>query len=210
MNTTEEAREYFKPLTYEDITEENFNLLVSMLEEKFKKWNKKIEENRASSNPHSGYLFKISPKTVYNPKVYYDDRFCAFIKVICDNYSEREGISFNSDGFIGFAGWSDSTNVQPFLDVFEKWVDILKAHKRVECHLDTPLKSIKHYNPDIFVGEFPQNPIEGTMVIKDGIPYIYYGSWKSLQPTEEKLLKIIDIVNSSENCLLKQRLLEVL
>lgn len=40
-------------------------------------------------------------------------------------FINREAISFNSDGFIGFAGWADNTNVQPFLRAFNNWVNEL-------------------------------------------------------------------------------------
>lgn len=47
-------------------------------------------------------------------------------------FKRREAISFNSDGFIGFAGWADSRNVQPFLKVFKEWVSYL-----VDGHMGT-------------------------------------------------------------------------
>jgi len=37
------------------------------------------------------------------------------------HFKEREAISFNQDGFIGFAGWADSTNVVPFLKAFNRF-----------------------------------------------------------------------------------------
>lgn len=46
----------------------------------------------------------------------------AFLSVSGFYFSGREAISFNSDGFIGFAGWADDVNVQPFLRAFQKWI----------------------------------------------------------------------------------------
>ena len=49
-------------------------------------------------------------------------------------FKRREAISFNTEnkngfGFIGFSGWSDSSNVQPFLRAFDKWIDcVIKNH----------------------------------------------------------------------------------
>ena len=43
-----------------------------------------------------------------------------------NHFNRREAISFNPDGFIGFAGWSDSTNIQPFLRAFDKWINTIK------------------------------------------------------------------------------------
>lgn len=37
-------------------------------------------------------------------------------------FDNREAITFNSDGFIGFAGWADDTNVQPILAGFKDWI----------------------------------------------------------------------------------------
>ena len=37
-------------------------------------------------------------------------------------FDDREAASFNTDGFIGFAGWADDTNIQPVLAGFVDWV----------------------------------------------------------------------------------------
>jgi hypothetical protein len=36
-------------------------------------------------------------------------------------FNRREAITFNRDGFIGFCGWSDSTNSQPIYAAFVEW-----------------------------------------------------------------------------------------
>ena len=41
-------------------------------------------------------------------------------------FSGREAITFNQNGFIGFAGWASDYNVKPFIDAFDKWIDWLK------------------------------------------------------------------------------------
>lgn len=35
----------------------------------------------------------------------------------------RQAVTFQEDGFIGFAGWSDDTNIQPIIRAFMAWVD---------------------------------------------------------------------------------------
>lgn len=50
----------------------------------------------------------------------------AAITVSGSYFDKREGITFNQDGFIGFAGWASSNNVKPFVDAFEKWLDWLR------------------------------------------------------------------------------------
>lgn len=48
----------------------------------------------------------------------------AFLRVDGCYFRGREAISFNEDGLIGFAGWADDVNVQPFLRAFAKWVNV--------------------------------------------------------------------------------------
>lgn len=38
-------------------------------------------------------------------------------------FSKREGITFNENGFIGFAGEFSTVNTQPILDAFIEWCD---------------------------------------------------------------------------------------
>jgi hypothetical protein len=45
----------------------------------------------------------------------------AELRCRADYFDNREAISFNTDGFIGFAGWADDTNVRPILDGFKAW-----------------------------------------------------------------------------------------
>ena len=53
----------------------------------------------------------------------------AYIRVQGSYFGDREGISFNPEKqFIGFAGWSDSINVQPFLSAFMEWVNKYKKN----------------------------------------------------------------------------------
>ncbi len=38
----------------------------------------------------------------------------------------RQCVTFEPSGFIGFAGWSDDTNIQPIIRAFMAWVDETK------------------------------------------------------------------------------------
>lgn len=51
----------------------------------------------------------------------------AELRCRADYFDNREAISFNTDGFIGFAGWADDTNVKPILEGFKRWVGELAA-----------------------------------------------------------------------------------
>lgn len=42
-------------------------------------------------------------------------------------FDDREAVTFNPDGFIGFAGWADDTNIKPILEAFNEWVQDMTA-----------------------------------------------------------------------------------
>lgn len=48
-----------------------------------------------------------------------------YAQVRCKAYyfDDREAVSFNTDGFIGFAGWADDNNIKPVLAGFVDWID---------------------------------------------------------------------------------------
>lgn len=46
-----------------------------------------------------------------------------FMSCRTEQWKSREAVSFNCDGFIGFAGWAaDDNNVQPILEGVVNWV----------------------------------------------------------------------------------------
>lgn len=47
---------------------------------------------------------------------------CAELRCRSAYFRDREAVTFNDNGFIGFAGWADETNVVPVLDGFAEWV----------------------------------------------------------------------------------------
>lgn len=56
-------------------------------------------------------------------------RKCAFLRGHSHYFKNREIVSFNPDEeFIGFAGWSDDTNIRPILDGFEQWLEWMKEN----------------------------------------------------------------------------------
>lgn len=42
-------------------------------------------------------------------------------------FDNREAVTFNPDGFIGFAGWADDHNIKPVLAGFTAWVAKMNA-----------------------------------------------------------------------------------
>lgn len=59
-------------------------------------------------------------------------RMWAGIRCRSHYFDDREVVSFNPDGFIGFAGLASSENAMPILQGFKKWVCELDLNKRIE------------------------------------------------------------------------------
>lgn len=116
--TTNEAREYFKNkgLTYDSITEGDILILAMMLEKEIKKSNKAGETSTSTITLSK----KVDMKKKTNGHI-----ICCFLYVNSHYFEQREAISFNRDGFIGFAGWADQGNTNPLLRAFLKWCDYL-------------------------------------------------------------------------------------
>ena len=51
----------------------------------------------------------------------------AYLFVNSFYWNQREAISFNKDGFIGFAGWADDLNVKPICEAFLEWCDYMEG-----------------------------------------------------------------------------------
>lgn len=212
LKTSEEAREYFKPLTYKDLTEISFKQLVAFLEGHLGEWNRKVLIDRAKNNYDNRYYMTIHPHKKYSkyPGTRYE-KDKAFIIVKCDNYSFREGISFNKDGFIGFAGWSDKDNVRPFLDAFEEWVAFIKATKYNFNELEQKL--FGGYTYLGIVKDFPENPNNLDFVIKDGKRYMYLDEWTELDfRSNEQILfeNIYNTVEKASNSKLKREIKQLI
>lgn len=125
--SNEEARQYFadKGLTYDDITEGDILTLVMLLNKHIKAANK--------SHETSVETMRLSDKKVIKRKSNGSIIQC-YLYLNSHYFTQRECISFNSDGFIGFAGWADQGNTNPILRAFLEWCDILadagSSHKK--------------------------------------------------------------------------------
>lgn len=120
--TTKEARQYFrdKGLSYHDITEGDILSLLMLLNREIKKSNKAGETSVSTMHMSS----KIDMKKRTNGTI-----IKCFLYVNSHYFTRREAISFNEDGFIGFAGWADQGNTNPLLRAFLRWCDDLAAAK---------------------------------------------------------------------------------
>jgi hypothetical protein len=120
--TTKEARQYFrdKGLSYHDITEGDILSLLMLLNREIKKSNKAGETSVSTMHMSS----KINMKKRTNGTI-----IKCFLYVNSHYFTQREAISFNEDGFIGFAGWADQGNTNPLLRAFLRWCDDLAEAK---------------------------------------------------------------------------------
>jgi hypothetical protein len=120
LTNSEEARDRFKSLglTYKDITQKALIELVEILNQELVKFDNKG--------------FKMKLEKVLQKDVHFNTKG-AFVKAFFKvsgafegqkpYFRKREAISFNTDGFIGFAGWSDSKNILPLLKAFDRWME---------------------------------------------------------------------------------------
>lgn len=115
----DEAREYFKNkvLSYDDITAGDICVLVMLLNKHIKAACKNHE-----MSVDSMYMSeKIKSKYKTNGKL-----IECYLFINSHYFTQRECISFNKDGFIGFAGWADSSNTAPIIKSFVEWCDYLE------------------------------------------------------------------------------------
>ena len=112
--TTDMARETFKglDLTYDVIKKEDLLLLSEILSKHLKKH----------------LLFPMRMSKIIKSEFDRKGLIRASLTVNGSYFKRREAITFNGDGFIGFAGWSGGNNIQPILNGFIEWCNIL--HKR--------------------------------------------------------------------------------
>lgn len=111
------ARELFaSKLSYEQITANDIRALEGFLAIEYAKH----ERNGFHMDMRPSYRKKYQPQI----NLAEDGKGIksAFLRVSGFYFQGREAISFNSDGFIGIAGWADNTNVKPFLRAFHKWI----------------------------------------------------------------------------------------
>lgn len=121
--TNEEARAYFKNkgLTYDDIKEGDIGALMILLGQEYKKSNAAWE-----TSVNTMYLSKkVDAKYKGDGSI-----IKCFLYTNSHYFTRRECISFNEDGFIGFAGWADDGNTNPIKRAFMRWCDALAEGKR--------------------------------------------------------------------------------
>lgn len=114
----DDARQYFKDkgLTYDVLSTYTIDLLASIIQNEIMSMRKDQDDC---------ILLRIND-CKYSKKQLKANKFDnAYLTVKGTYFDNREAISFNTDGFIGFAGWAGTKNTQPFINGFVKWCDKL-------------------------------------------------------------------------------------
>lgn len=127
--TNDEARSYFreKGLSYDSINEGDILVLVMMCQQELKKSCKAGETSTSTMRLSE----KIDMKRKTNGAI-----VSCFLYMNSHYFTRREAISFNENGFIGFAGWADQGNVNPLLRAFLHWCDYLAGDERFSFNPD--------------------------------------------------------------------------
>lgn len=121
MNLRDEARQYFNEtlgLTYQNLRKDDLLRLKTYLTKAFQDY---------ATEVNVGPL-QLSQKCLQR---YSSDGTlkAAYFFVDSDYFEEREAISFNTDGFIGFCGWASDRNAKPFVEAFKVWCDDLNTSR---------------------------------------------------------------------------------
>lgn len=119
MSERQIAREYFKKsnLTYDDIDMNDIYKLIQILNVKI------TETNSCMLMINEPKLRERNTNVKLNKK---GKLVFAKIRVKGTYFADREAITFNEDGFIGFCGWADGYNLTPFIVGFKEWCDYLE------------------------------------------------------------------------------------
>ena len=115
--TTDKARQYFKDcnIDYSKITRANIDLLIEFIEYNLKE--------------HKHFPMRLS-KIVHYDEDRLGFKHC-YLYVNGDYFKKRQAISFEKEDWIGFAGWACTNNVQPFIEAFMRWCDLMKNKTNV-------------------------------------------------------------------------------
>ena len=112
--TREEARQAFKDskIEYAELSYMDIKMLTIYVDNEFKE---------AFINDEINSMMYTNKK-IQIKKDKYLNLTAAFLFVDGSYFEKRECISFNQDGFIGFAGWASDKNVKPIIKGFIKWL----------------------------------------------------------------------------------------
>ena len=110
--TREQAREAWAAsgLSYADLTSVNLRQLRGMIDRAMQ------EAGLMRGSYRAAQRFRLHLE---------DARPWADLRCRSDYFDDRQAITFEPGGFIGFAGWADDFTVQPILSAFCKWMKLV-------------------------------------------------------------------------------------
>lgn len=114
--TRDDARHAFAAsgLSYDDLTQANLRRLISL-----------IDADMKESGLMEGFRMRRKCKLVE-----IGGQKSAALRCKAFYFDDREAVTFNPDGFVGFGGWADDENIRPILSGFTAWVREMAAVKR--------------------------------------------------------------------------------
>lgn len=120
MIKNDDARAYFveKGLTYSMLTEALIEQLKVFVSEELDMY--RLTEDGKAMDMRLRKTLKKQVKVLKRSGLIF-----AYLRVDGSYFENREAISFNKDGFIGFGGEFSSNNTQPYLKAFIRWCDFV-------------------------------------------------------------------------------------
>lgn len=122
--TRDEARARFAELgiEYGQIYEGDIEVLYMLTNKAVKRFANEPPVKDSISTMHMSKRVKVDKRTNGSIRG-------AYLFVNSYYFTQREAISFNPNGFIGFAGWASDNNVRPFTEAFMEWCDYMEGCK---------------------------------------------------------------------------------
>lgn len=130
INQRDTAREVWKESGY-DYSVLNINNLLELAY----RIRTNLDKHRQRFNMRLHYHRNGYPYDSYSEK---ERKIWVEFTVDGDYFKNREGITFNSDGFVGFAGWASDSNCEPFVKAFTDWVNWMKTEGVINVPLNIP------------------------------------------------------------------------
>lgn len=119
--SSEKVRSYFDShLSYDQITENDIEALRGYVCLECARHNRDVVNGTRGVRMWTPCSKRYSP--IVRMSKEHEGIQEAYLFIDGPYFKGREAISFNRDGFVGFAGWADSANLQPFLQAFMDWM----------------------------------------------------------------------------------------
>lgn len=124
MKTVKDARARFAELgiDYSQIFEGDIEALYMFVNRAVKKFVRMPPTKDSITTMHMSKRIKIDKRTNGSIR-------SAYLFVNSHYFTQREAISFNKNGSIGFAGWASDNNAQPLVWGFLDWCDYMEGCK---------------------------------------------------------------------------------